>query len=62
MPSRTIGRISYRHFAGPARPVARMLGEGDEIGGFTVLETPATPPGTSHSGVPRIARSSWATS
>ena len=40
MPSRTIGKFSHRFFAGPAHPVARKLREGDEVGGFAVLETP----------------------
>ena len=34
--TRTIGPL----LAGPAHPVARRLREGDEVGGFTVLETP----------------------
>jgi hydroxyacylglutathione hydrolase len=40
MPNQTIGRFSFRFFAGPAHPVARRLREGDEVDGFTVLETP----------------------
>jgi glyoxylase-like metal-dependent hydrolase (beta-lactamase superfamily II) len=34
--TRTIGPL----LAGPAHPVARRLREGDEVGGFAVLETP----------------------
>jgi glyoxylase-like metal-dependent hydrolase (beta-lactamase superfamily II) len=35
-----------RHFwVGPAHPVARALVEGDEVAGFTVLETPGHTPG-----------------
>jgi hydroxyacylglutathione hydrolase len=35
-----------RHFwVGPEHPVARALVEGDEVGGFTVLETPGHSPG-----------------
>ncbi len=35
-----------RHlWVGPAHPVARALVEGDEVGGFTVLETPGHSPG-----------------
>src|SRR4051794_16022492 len=34
--TRTIGPL----MAGPPHPVARRLREGDEVGGFTVLETP----------------------
>jgi hydroxyacylglutathione hydrolase len=40
MPNQGIGKFSYRFFAGPAHPVARKLREGDEVGGFAVLETP----------------------
>jgi len=40
MPNQAIGKFSYRFFAGPAHPVARKLREGDEVGGFAVLETP----------------------
>ena len=32
--------IHERWWAGPPHPVARALGEGDEVAGFTVLETP----------------------
>ena len=32
-------------YAGPAHPVARRLAEGDEVGGFVVLETPGHSPG-----------------
>lgn len=31
--------------AGPGHPVARRLREGDEVGGFTVIETPGHSPG-----------------
>ena len=31
--------------AGPAHPVARTLGNGDEVGGFAVIETPGHTPG-----------------
>jgi len=40
MPDQTIGKLSYYCFGGPGHPVSRTLREGDEIGGFTVLETP----------------------
>ena len=30
------------HWVGPAHPDSRRLREGDEVGGFRVLETPAT--------------------
>jgi hydroxyacylglutathione hydrolase len=33
-------RISLKLFGGPRHPVDRALREGDEVGGFTVLETP----------------------
>lgn len=32
-------------FAGSAHPVARSLGDGDEVGGFAVIETPGHTPG-----------------
>jgi hydroxyacylglutathione hydrolase len=32
--------VQRTFFQGPAHPVARRLSEGDEVGGFTVLETP----------------------
>jgi glyoxylase-like metal-dependent hydrolase (beta-lactamase superfamily II) len=34
-----------RMWAGPAHPVARRLGEGDNVAGFTVLDTPGHSPG-----------------
>ena len=39
-PDRFLARLYYKLFAGPGHPVARRLHEGDEVGGFTVLETP----------------------
>ena len=38
-------RAQLRWWAGPAHPVARRLREGDEVGGFTVLDTPGHSPG-----------------
>jgi glyoxylase-like metal-dependent hydrolase (beta-lactamase superfamily II) len=32
--------VQRRFWTGPAHPVARALVEGDEVAGFTVLETP----------------------
>lgn len=40
-----VTRWQLRHWAGPAWPVARRLREGDDVGGFTVLETPGHSPG-----------------
>src|SRR3954469_20719909 len=40
MPKHWMNPIIDRLFTGPAHPVARRLREGDEVGGFTVLETP----------------------
>lgn len=37
--------VQRRFWAGPAHPVARALAEGDEVAGFTVLETPGHSPG-----------------
>jgi glyoxylase-like metal-dependent hydrolase (beta-lactamase superfamily II) len=34
-----------RALAGPAHPVSRTLREGDEVGGFTVIESPGHTPG-----------------
>jgi glyoxylase-like metal-dependent hydrolase (beta-lactamase superfamily II) len=39
-PDHPLPRASQRVFAGPGHPVDRVLHEGDEVGGFTVLETP----------------------
>ena len=35
-----INRLQSRFWTGPPHPVARALGEGDVVAGFTVLETP----------------------
>jgi hydroxyacylglutathione hydrolase len=40
LPRSWINRTVGAFFAGPAHPVARRLREGDEVGGFTVIETP----------------------
>ena len=39
-PSHPIARFYARIFTGPAHPVDRRLREGDEVGGFAVLDTP----------------------
>jgi hydroxyacylglutathione hydrolase len=39
-PDHPIPRLSQRVFAGPGHPVDRALHEGDEVGGFTVLDVP----------------------
>ena len=39
-PQRALNRLIWRSWAGPGHQVARSLGEGDEVAGFTVLETP----------------------
>jgi hydroxyacylglutathione hydrolase len=39
-PGHRMNRVSARVFAGPGHKVDRVIREGDEIGGFTVLETP----------------------
>jgi hydroxyacylglutathione hydrolase len=39
-PDHRINEFLWRVWAGPGRQVDRMLREGDEVGGFTVLETP----------------------
>jgi glyoxylase-like metal-dependent hydrolase (beta-lactamase superfamily II) len=35
-----LNRVQERFWTGPPHPVARALNEGDEVAGFTVLETP----------------------
>ena len=44
MPATRLTGLSVR-MAGPGHPVARRLHEGDEVGGFTVIETPGHSPG-----------------
>jgi len=39
-PSSMIGRVFFKSMVGPAHPVDRRLREGDEVAGFTVLDTP----------------------
>jgi len=45
MPESAMSKFSQRFFAGPGHPVGRELAEGDEVGGFRVLETPGHSPG-----------------
>jgi hydroxyacylglutathione hydrolase len=42
---RWLNALQERFWTGPPHPVARALGEGDEVAGFTVLETPGHSPG-----------------
>jgi hydroxyacylglutathione hydrolase len=44
-PRTAITFVQGRVWAGPGRRVDRILREGDEVGGFTVLETPGHAPG-----------------
>lgn len=44
-PSHWIARFQRRCWAGPARPVDRVLREGDTVAGFEVLEVPGHSPG-----------------
>jgi glyoxylase-like metal-dependent hydrolase (beta-lactamase superfamily II) len=37
--------VQRRFWTGPPHPVARVLGDGDEVAGFTVLEAPGHSPG-----------------
>ncbi len=39
-PDHPINKLSERSFAGPPYPVSRRLHEGDEVGDFTVLDSP----------------------
>ena len=45
IPRNMITRIQERFWVGPAHPVARELREGDQIGEWTVIETPGHSPG-----------------
>jgi hydroxyacylglutathione hydrolase len=42
---RIVKRFQERFWVGPPHPVVRALKEGDEVAGFTVLETPGHSPG-----------------
>lgn len=44
-PDRLFNRFQQRFFAGPGVPVGRVLGEGDEVAGFQVLDVPGHSPG-----------------
>ena len=61
-PPGILNRLQQRFWTGPPHPVARALFEGEEVAGFTVLETPGTPRATSRSGARATACSSSATS
>ncbi len=39
-PDRLINTIFFKTMVGPAHPVDRKIGEGDEVAGFAVLDTP----------------------
>jgi glyoxylase-like metal-dependent hydrolase (beta-lactamase superfamily II) len=43
-PQSWIAKLSVK-FSGPAHPVSRSLQEGDQVGGFTVINTPGHTPG-----------------
>jgi hydroxyacylglutathione hydrolase len=45
LPRTRILELGSRFWAGPAHPVARVLREGDEVGGFRVIHTPGHTPG-----------------
>ncbi len=51
-----LNRVQERFWTGPPHPVSRALGEGDEVAGFTVLETPGHSPDTSPTGASPTAR------
>lgn len=44
-PLNPVTRLQLRFWAGPGHPVQRRLVEGDEVGGFTVIDTPGHSPG-----------------
>ena len=50
MPPHWLSRAVGPRWTGPPHPVARRLREGDEVGGFRVIETPGTRSATSRSG------------
>jgi hydroxyacylglutathione hydrolase len=39
-PSKPLNKLMYKMFAGPGHKVDQVLHEGDEVAGFTVLDTP----------------------
>jgi hydroxyacylglutathione hydrolase len=39
-PENLVGKLVYRMWTGPGHPVDRKLREGDDVAGFTVLDTP----------------------
>ena len=45
MPNTRLAKFSQWACAGPPCPVARRLSEGDQVGGFRVLEVPGHSPG-----------------
>lgn len=45
MPRHPANRLAARFWTGPPHPVARRLRDDDEVGGFTVIETPGHSPG-----------------
>ena len=45
LPKNPVAQLIARNMAGPAVPVARRLTEGDEIGGFRVIDVPGHSPG-----------------
>ncbi len=45
IPDNWVTRFLNLIWTGPPHPVARVLREGDEVGGFTVIETPGHTPG-----------------
>jgi hydroxyacylglutathione hydrolase len=44
-PNHPVTSLLFRLFTGPGHPVDRRLSEGDQVGGFEVLETPGHSPG-----------------
>jgi hydroxyacylglutathione hydrolase len=45
LPRNPVAQLVARFGAGPARPVDRRLAEGDEVGGFRVIDAPGHSPG-----------------
>lgn len=44
-PSHPLNRLAMRYWAGPGRNVDRVLREGDDVGGFRVIDVPGHSPG-----------------
>ncbi len=62
MPPHWLSATVGPHWVGPPHPVSRQLREGDDVGGFRVLETPGHTAGHLSFCASKTGCSSWATS